>query len=605
MRRRQNITRISIASLLLALTLMLNACSSEQNAEIVTLYKAKEVITLSEQSGNTIAVQGDKIVAVGQWDELSKRFTDKQVETNLDFASKVFVPGFINQHDHPWLAALTLDSHIISIEDWDLPTGFFPKASSKNQYRALLTDYVNTHGKPDKLFLSWGYHQLWHGDISRSALDEISTEVPIVIYHRSIHEVILNSKAIELIGLTTEVIKTFNTHERSQTNLAKGHFWEVGFIAMAPKLFPELIKPEKFMNALYMIQYYWQQGGSTWAIEPGGMLNKQLYTLQNLVFGPDDVPFHMDYIVDGKTLAKKSMDELIALTEETRTWGEGMSRFLPKQVKLFADGAVFSQLMQMSEGYLDGHKGEWMMEPLIFRKAFAKYWDAGYQIHIHQNGDAGLDLILDTLEENLQRSPREDHRTVIVHFSNSRSDQIERIKDLGAIVSVNPYYPVSLANKYSEVGIGPKRAHQMARLGELEKAGISFSLHSDTPVAPGRPLYLMWCAVNRKTLKGNVVAPEQRITPLKALEAVTKEAAFSVGLEKLAGTIESGKLANITVLGTNPLRVNPLEIKDIPVLATIHEGRLFVTADQEMKKVSFSQTISAYWQIALQLISGR
>jgi predicted amidohydrolase YtcJ len=305
----------------------------------------------------------------------------------------------------------------------------------------------------------------------------------------------------------------------------------------------------------------------------------------------------MDYIADGKTMANEHMDSLLESTENLLGWGAGMSRFYPKQVKLFSDGAVFSQLMQMSEGYLDGHHGEWIMQPELFKQAFAKYWDAGYQIHVHQNGDAGLDLVLDTLEANLQRNPREDHRTVVVHFSYSRLDQVARIKALGAVVSVNPYYPVALADMYSKVGVGPERSHSMVRLGDLQDAGLSYSLHSDMPMAPGQPLYLMWSAVNRTTLDGNVVAPEQKITPLQALKAVTLDAAYSMKLDKQLGSIETGKFANITVLKQNPLTVDPMTIKNIEVVATVHEGRVFRVAEGDYEKTNTWELMSVYWDL--------
>ena len=89
---------------------------------------------------------------------------------------------------------------------------------------------------------------------------------------------------------------------------------------------------------------------------------------------------------------------------------------LTVQTKLFADGAIYSQLMQMSLHYADGHKGEWIMEPAMFNRAFDAYWDAGYQVHTHQNGDAGLDMVLDAMERGMRRNPRHDHRTTMVHF---------------------------------------------------------------------------------------------------------------------------------------------------------------------------------------------
>ena len=93
-------------------------------------------------------------------------------------------------------------------------------------------------------------------------------------------------------------------------------------------------------------------------------------------------------------------------------------------------------------------------------------------------------------------------------------------------------------------------------------------------MAPGQPLYLMWTAVNRVTPEGNVRAPEQRVSRLGALKAVTIDAAYSLQIEKDVGSIEPGKLANFTILADNPVTVDPMKIKDIKVWGTVHEGRV-------------------------------
>jgi predicted amidohydrolase YtcJ len=202
------------------------------------------------------------------------------------------------------------------------------------------------------------------------------------------------------------------------------------------------------------------------------------------------------------------------------------------------------------------------------------YWDLGYQLHIHVNGDAGLDMVLDQLEANLKRRPRQDHRTVIVHFALSTPAQVERIRRLGAIVSGNPYYPVALADNYRSNGLDPARADNMVRMGDVERAGISYSFHSDMPMAPGRPLFLMWSGVNRVTNDGNVRGADQRVSRLGALEAVTLEAAYSLQMEKDVGSIVPGKLANFTILAENPVTIDPMKIKDIAVWGTVQEGRV-------------------------------
>jgi hypothetical protein len=230
--------------------------------------------------------------------------------------------------------------------------------------------------------------------------------------------------------------------------------------------------------------------------------------------------------------------------------------------------------MQVSAGYKDGHKGEWMMEPDFFARTFRVYWDLGYQLHVHVNGDAGLDMVLDQLEQNMRRAPRHDHRTLIVHFAISRPEQVSRIQRLGAIVSGNPYYPVALADNYRSNGLDPQRADPMVRMGDVERAGISYSFHSDMPMAPGQPLFLMWSGVNRVTNEGNLRGPEQRVSRLGALKAVTLEAAYSLQMEKEVGSIVPGKLANFTILADNPLTVDPMKIKDIRVWGTVDEGRV-------------------------------
>ncbi len=565
----------------LAFALSLAACARTPlgSREEIVIFPARKIVTLDPRRPRVeaVAIAGDSILATGGLEELKVALRERSFTIDRRFEDRVLVPGFINQHEHAWLAAIAMIAEIVSIEDWVLPDRTIPRAVDENDYRRRLEALADRHAEKDTgdVLYTWGYHQLFHGELSRSDLDEIDREIPIVVLQRSMHEMIFNTRALERFGINADRVASMPEPARRQTDLRNGHFWEQGLFGIVPLVFPDLLAPKRYLPALERVERYWHAAGSTLVAEPGGLVSPALKAMQNRVLGDPETPFRMFYIADGKTLtARHPASRVIAETEKLFDSAEGMTRFLPKQVKLFADGAMYSQLMQMRDGYLDGHRGEWLMQPDDFEKAFRIYWDAGYQIHVHQNGDAGLDLVLDTLEANLKRTPRRDHRTVIVHFGFSRPDQVERIARLGAIVSANPFYPVVLANRYSEVGIGPERAREMVRLGDVVRAGIPLSLHSDMPMAPGRPLLLVWSAVNRRTVDGNVVAPEQRIDPERALRAVTIEAARSLRMEDRLGTIEPGKLANMTVLAENPLDVDPETIKDIPVWGTIHEGRV-------------------------------
>jgi predicted amidohydrolase YtcJ len=550
----------------------------------VVIYTAREIVTLDEKNATVeaVAIESDRIIATGSLAALRQKYADRTTTIDRRFDEHVLIPGLINQHEHAWLAALAFMTEIISIEDWVLPNKTIPRARDAADYRKRLKQIVDHHskapGRSEEVLYTWGFHQLFHGELSRTDLDRMSTTVPIVVIHRSVHEFILNTRALEFFGIDQALIEQTPDSVRKQTNLARGHFWEQGQAVTIPSIFPNLFRPNRYLPALQRVEDYWHAAGSTLVAEPGGLVSPDLVAMQNQIMGDPATPFRMVYLADGKTLvqryAQESAERVVQETQELSKMASGMTAFLPGRVKLFADGALFSQLMQMTEGYLDGHEGEWLMEPEIFAEAFRIYWDAGYQIHVHQNGDAGLDLVLDTLEANMNRKPRSDHRTVIVHFGLSRPAQVDRIARLGAIVSANPFYPIVLADLYSEVGLGPARAQEMVRLGDAVRAGISISLHADMPMAPGQPLLLMSSAVNRLTFNGNVPGPEQRISAETALRGVTINAAYSLRMEDQVGSIEPGKLANLTVLAENPLTVPPHAIKDIKIWGTMHEGRV-------------------------------
>lgn len=545
----------------------------------IVIYRAKEIVTLDSAKPNVeaVAVVRDRILATGTLAEVKAAAGHQTFSVDETFADKVLVPGFIAQHDHPVLTALTMASEILSIEDWSLAKRTIPAVKDKDDFFERLGAAEKVLSDPNEPLVTWGYHPSFFGKLTRTELDQISTTRPILVWGRSCHEFFLNTAALKMGGVTEELVAGWNASQKEQSSLAEGHFWEQGMFALLATRVATLVATKaKLQSGLELARDYMHAKGITFGNEPGGILVKSVQDGVNQVFSQPSMPFRWTFMVDGKTMTDKHKDDsqVIAESENIKSWYAGMTSQSPKMVKLFSDGAIYSQLMQLREPYLDGHKGEWMTDFDVFQRAFRIYWDAGYQIHIHVNGDAGLDRLLDTLEENLRRNPRYDHRTTVVHFAVSAEDQIDRIKRLGCIVSANPYYVRALADKYSNVGLGPKRADQMVRMGDIERAGISYSFHSDMPMAPADPLFLMWCGVNRITTSGRVAGENQRISREGALRAVTLDAAYSLKMEKEIGSIVTGKLANFTILDENPITCDPLEINDIAVWGTVHEGRV-------------------------------
>jgi len=543
----------------------------------ITIFTARDIITMDpgRPRAEAIAVWGERIMALGSLAEVVDSVDVVNYRVDPRFENHVIVPGFIDQHVHPLLAAISMNMEIIAIEDWVLPKATSKAAVNRDDYIVRLTAAEAAINDTDETLFTWGFHHYFHGQLTRQDLDQISATRPIVVWHRSAHEFILNTPAMAKYEITPEYYADFSDSAKAQSNYEQGHFWEQGFFPVLYKLMPALTEPSKLKLDLEFVEDYLHAAGVTLIAEPGGIVSQELQNAQNDVFGDANTPFRSYFIVDGKTMATTRLDDLIAATEAPLDWGSGKVGFLPMQVKLFADGAIFSQAMQMVDGYTDGHHGEWMMNLEIFAEAFDTYWDAGYQLHIHQNGDAGLEMVLDLLEAAQHRNPRQDHRTTIVHFGFSTEEQVNRIAHLGAIVSANPYYVTALADNYGENGLGPERADDMVRLGDVVRAGVPLSLHSDMAMAPAQPLFLMWSAVNRITASGRVAGPDQRISVEEALEAVTIGAAYSIRLEESVGSLEPGKFANLTILDESPYEVEPAQIKDIGIWGTMLEGSIY------------------------------
>jgi hypothetical protein len=548
-----------------------------------TVFVAKEFITMDPKRprAEAVAVVGKKIVAVGSRADLEKLAGQQAYGIDDTFKGKVVTAGFIDQHVHPFLASLTMMTDaVISIEDWDTAKGFSPAVRAPETYRKRLKEALAAFDKSKgETFTSWGYHHYMHGEMSRDILDKLAPDFPVVIWHRSAHELFVNTKALEKYKVDQAFLDTFTPSQKAQSNLEKGHFFEQGAIKALERLAPALASPEKLHAGLLYSKKYYHQTGITTAAEPGGLVLKSMQDAINAVYADDATPFNHYFIPDGKTFAAKYLAQgpevMIAETRKLMSWGEGRSRWLHQQVKLFTDGAIYSQLMMMNGGYTDGHQGAWIMDPDVFSAAFQAYWDAGYQIHIHNNGDHGLDVVIANLERAMRRNPRFDHRTTVVHFGFATPQQVDKLHALGAIVSANPYYVTALAGFYDKVGIGPERAPNMVPLGDvMRNGGMSISFHSDMPMAPAKPLQLMWSAVNRMTAEGQVAGPQHKVDVETALKAITINAAYSIRLENEIGSIEPGKLANFTVLEQSPFDVDPMKLKDIKVWGTVLEGRV-------------------------------
>lgn len=538
------------------------------------VYTAKLIRTMEPAlpEATAVAVEDGKVLAVGSLDSLSPLIASRGARIDRQFEDKVMTPGFIDPHVHPTLPAVLTQFPFLAPDDWYLPTGDFPGATTPEGYRSALQNLVAQHDDASVPFVAFGYHPLWHGEVWRDDLNNWFGDTPVMIWHRSFHELIGNDAAWELLGVTKEDAEAI-PHGASWE---RGHFYELGLRAVFPRM-GFLFEPARYMKGMQNFLSMMHESGVTTAADMGtGIFGNPVGEIQAIkaavASDPVGVRVLLTPIITDFITRQKSAEQALAEVRDWQTMNDDQVT-VGNHFKLMIDGAIFSGLSQMgSPGYLDGHTGVWMVDvPTL--KTFAKtFWDAGFQIHAHSNGDAATARFINLLDYLLRESPRADHRMTLEHFAYSTEDQNRKLAALGAAVSANPYYHYILSEMYSGDWLGPDRGPQMVRLGSLESKGVPVGLHSDSPMAPLSPLTLMWTAVARENISGEKTGQGEVMSRYGALKAITIDAAWILGLEDSIGSIRAGKAADFTVLAADPLTVPLEQLRSIEVIGTVYAG---------------------------------
>ncbi len=546
---------------------------------MITVFLAKSIITMnaSMPRAEAVAVRDGRIIEVGTLESLQPWLSKYDHKIDEQFKNSFIIPGLIDPHLHPSMAAVLLPTYFITAMEWKMPWGTTPATRSAAEYDERLKEALSTptHGE---LFITWGHHALWHGPISRSRINSIDSKKPIIVWNRSFHELCMNDAALDLLD-----IKESDVKNATQIDFERGRFYEIGLGYAIQKLNPYILAPEVFKDGLLKLKEVVHFGGQTTIADMAvGLfdLETELKT-QNDLYEVDDNPFRVELVAHSTVMQQgNSVEDAEKLISELPSRNSHRLNFR-KRVKLFTDGAFFAQVAQLLEpGYIDGHQGEWLSTPEQFEENTRVFWNKGYAIHVHCTGDLGLELAVDTLEKMQEEKPRFNHGFTIEHFGFSTPEQVFRLSKLGANISANVYYVHELSEIYSNDSVGFERASSMARIGSSFREGITTTLHSDFTMAPAQPLMSMWVAVNRINEKGNLMCEEERITPQQGLEAITINAARVLGLDHEIGSIRAGKKADFTILEEDPLNIDPIKIKDIDIKATVFEGKVFSLKSQ-------------------------
>jgi len=556
------------------------------------VFEARKIITMDQSmpEARYIAVEDGRILGVGNsLAQLDAWLVNQNYRIDSQFSEKVLLPGLIDPHLHPLMAAVLLPTAFITPEDWTLPSGEFPGVTTPEDYRQRLRELISNNQSSDP-FITWGYHQLWHGDLDRQLLDEIEPNRAVIVWHRSFHEIIMNTAAMRFLELDSESlfadIISAPGIDPSHADYSAGHLSETALGVGLARLQPVILAPDKLNAGMTIIQKMLRQNGVTTIADMATGLFASFNIEAALIkqtFDHQDSAVRVILVPNVKPMVEQmgSADAVMEFLNQMQSSQISNKVFLNNRVKLLADGAFFSQYMRMNPpGYSDGHEGKWLTEPAELESLARAFWNNGYHIHTHVNGDEGLDAVLNTLEKLLLEKPRPDHRFTLEHFGYSTIAQAQRLHTLGAQVSAQPNYVYVLSDNYAQNGLGYDRASQMVRLGTLERQGTVVALHSDLTMAPADPLFLAWIAANRLTMEGTIMGPSERLSLDKALRAITIEAAHVIGLEDEIGSISAGKKADFAVLEQDPYEVDVTSLKDIPIWGVVFEGIPYAANDR-------------------------
>ena len=170
------------------------------------IYVTASIITMDpgQPRAEAVAVRDGRIIAIGDLSALRAQEALAEYREDLRFADKVLMPGFIDPHVHPSLPAVLTQFPFLAPDDWSLPTGAYPGARDPEAFAQRLRELVSAPRPEGVPFIAWGYHPLWHGEVYRETLSSWFPEQPVMLWHRSFHELILNDRAIADLELTQE-----------------------------------------------------------------------------------------------------------------------------------------------------------------------------------------------------------------------------------------------------------------------------------------------------------------------------------------------------------------------------------------------------------------
>jgi predicted amidohydrolase YtcJ len=533
-----------------------------------------KVITMDEKNPRAqgVAIKGGRFLWVGK-DEEVKQAIGKGTQSR-DLKGRTVIPGFIESHNHTMMFGLGLSAIDLA------------KVGSIEEILARIKE--RAEGQKEGTWITGvGYNQNELKEKrhpTRQDLDRVAPKHLVSLRHTSAHGIVVNSPALALAGINKDTPDPEGG--RIGKDLKTGELTGLLFESPAMKLVEDKMpKPtlEDQVGALGKASQRFLSEGITSAMDASVGWNDiplqgaayqeavergVLKVRHNLAIWGEAV---FDYARFEESL-KEAQGKLLGLGIRS---GLGNEKLRIGPFKVIVDGAFSTVTAVTYEPYgVDPNErgcGVLVVEPEKLARLASLVHGLGWQLSIHGIGDRAIDVCLDAIEAASKFKPRKDPRPRLEHCTMVLPRMFDRIKKLGVIPILQPGFIWELGDNWIRQ-LGKEKCAHFKPFRTLLDHKILMAFSSDRPVVSGAPLLGIHSAVNQKTRTGQEYAPHEKITPEEALRCYTLNGAYATFEEKIKGSIEVGKLADLVILAEDLTQVEPEEIKDIPVLAAMVGG---------------------------------
>tara|TARA_E500000331_G_scaffold337699_1_gene366072 strand:- start:658 stop:2304 length:1647 start_codon:yes stop_codon:yes gene_type:complete len=541
----------------MTLGLLLTACGGQETApeEIPTAGEVDLVLTNGKvfvadadfSIVNTVVVNDGLIVASGD-DSLLDRYDAAET---VDLEGKLLIPGFIDSH-----------THIRGRPQRYIELG---EVTSIAEIQELISAKIEEIGEGEWITgYGWSEDELDEGRRPlRADLDAVAPDNPVILTRAGGHSAVTNSLALELADVT------LNTPQPEGGVIEVGDDGELnGIIRERQNIVGRLVPDSTYDELIASLE-----------VNLNALLAKGITSITDASKTVSDYEMFEDlYSNNDLPLPRSALqfqwydpDAINALNARV---GEGNEFLKPGPIKVFADGGFTGPAAYTLEPYVNQgeYRGYLNMPEEELVTLLNEIHDAGYQMGIHAIGDAAIVLVVNTLADALERSPRVDHRHYLNHFSMRPPElTMELMAEHQIHITQQPNFTYTLEGRYAENLDGWRLQHNNPLRGPMDH-GITVAISSD--ILPIGPLVGIYAAVTRKGMTGTVYGLDEAITMEEAIRAYTALGAYLNFEEEIKGTLEAGKLADMVLLSEDLLTIDPERIMGVAVEKTWIGGEL-------------------------------